>query len=87
MRSSIRKIAVTGVFIALPLAGVGVPASAALGTSSTPAVLPAPPPADPPTVAPPPPAPAPPIGREYNATEDWWVYSGAETGGGGGGGG
>lgn len=84
MRSSIKKLAMMGVFIALPIAGVGVPASAALEESSTPAVLLAPLPADPPTVAPPPPAPAPPIGREYNATEDWWV--GAEVGGGGGGG-
>jgi hypothetical protein len=90
MRSSISKIAVTGVFFALSIAGIGVPAYAAPGVPNAPAVLPAPLPADPPTDAPPPPAPPPPpgpIGREYNANEDWWVYSGGDAGAGGGGGG
>ena len=86
MRSSIGKIAVTAVFIALPIAGVRVPAYAVPGTSSTPAVRQAPLPADPPTDEPAPPAPAaPPIGREYLGEIDWWVSSGGEGGGGGGG--
>ena len=91
MRSSVTKIAVAGVFIALPIAAVGVPAYAAAGIPNAPVVLPAPPPADPPTDAPPPPAPAPPpqgpVGQEYNANNDWWVYSGGDAGAGGGGGG
>jgi hypothetical protein len=88
MRRSISKIAVAGVFIALPIAGVTVPAYAAPGIANAPAVLPAPLPADPPTDAPAPPAPppAPVTGREYNANDDWWAY-GSDAGAGGGGGG
>ena len=89
MRSNNTKIAVAGVLIALPIAAVGVPAYgyAAPGIPNAPAVLPAPLPADPPTIAPPPPAPPPPpVGREYNATEDWWSYGSDASGGGGGGG-
>jgi hypothetical protein len=91
MRRSITKIAVAGVFIALPIAGVTVPAYATPGIANAPAVLPAPLPADPPTDAPAPPAPPPapaPIGQEYNANNDWWAYgSSGDAGGGGGGGG
>jgi hypothetical protein len=87
MRRTITKIAVAGVFIALPVAGVTVPAFAAPGIANVPAVLPAPLPADPPpTIAPPPPAPPQPRGEELNAIEDWWAY-GSDAGGGGGGGG
>ena len=85
MRSSIRKIAVAGVVIALPIAGVNIPAYAASGMSATPAVLSAPLPADPPTDAPAPPAPAPPpVAQQNNSNNDWWVYSGGDAGGGGG---
>lgn len=86
--STITKIAVAGVLIAMPAAALSVPAVAAPGSSGTPSVLPAPPPADPPTDAPPPPAP-PQQNYEYynpNDANDWW-YNGSADGGGGGGGG
>jgi hypothetical protein len=86
--STITKIAVAGVLIAMPAAALSVPAFAAPGSSGTPSVLPAPPPADPPTDAPPPPAP-PQQNYEYynpNDANDWW-YNGSADGGGGGGGG
>jgi hypothetical protein len=79
VHSSIRKIAVAGVFVAVSAAGA-VPASAAAGlggTSNLPVVLPAAPPADPPQ--PPPPPPAQPSNGEYynpNDSEDWWPYAG-----------
>ncbi|MGB6516735.1 MAG: hypothetical protein WBF57_27870 [Mycobacterium sp.] len=85
--STITKIAVAGVLIAMPAAALSVPAFAAPGSSGTPSVLPAPPPADPPTDAPAPPAPPPapqaPAGEYYNPN-DWW-YNGSADGGGGGG--
>ena len=87
VRSTISKIAVTGVLIAIPAAALNVPAYATPGfggTPSTPAVL-SPPPADPPTVAPPPPAP-PQQNYEYYDPNDWY-NAGADGGGGGGGGG
>ena len=82
VRSTITKIAVAGVLIAIPAAAVRVPADAApgfSGTPSTPAVLQAPPPADPPGPAPPPAPPAQPSHGEYynpNDAEDWWPYAG-----------
>ena len=86
--STITKIAVAGVLIAMPAAALSVPAFAAPGSSGTPSVLPAPPPADPPTDAPPPPAP-PQQNYEYynpNDANDWWYNGGTDGGGGGGGG-
>ena len=91
-RSSITKVMVAMVLIAIPTAGVSISAYAAPGsTPNTPArygALPAPPPADPPTNTPqppappsPPPAPAPPGG--YNGG----YYCGTCDGGAGGGGG
>jgi hypothetical protein len=83
VRSTIRKIAVAGMLIAIPTAAVSVPACAAPGFGGTPntsAVLPAPPPADPPTDAPkpppPPPPPAQPPNGEYYNPNDWWPYAG-----------
>ena len=77
VRSSISKIAVTGVLIAIPTAAVSLPAYATPGfggAGNTPAVLPAPPPADPPTSAPqPPPPPPPPVNPE---ADDFWPYAG-----------
>ena len=86
--STITKIAVAGVLIAMPAAALSVPAFAAPGSSGTPSVLPAPPPADPPTDAPPPPAP-PQQNYEYYNPHDAndWSYNGGTDGGGGGGGG
>ena len=83
--STITKIAVAGVLIAMPAAALSVPAFAAPGSSGTPSVLPAPPPADPPTDAPPPPAP-PQQNYEYYNPNDWYNM-GSDGGGGGGGGG
>ena len=74
--STITKIAVAGVLVALPAAALSGPAYAAPASGGTPSVLPAPLPADPPTDAPqPPPAPAPaPAGEYYNTNDanDWW---------------
>ena len=90
-RSSITKIAVAGVLIAIPVAGVSVPAYATPGVGGasntlTPyGVHPAPPPAAPSTDAPEPPSPlpAPPQAPAY----DWWSYGQGDGGAGGGGGG
>ena len=91
VRSSTTKIAVAGVLIAIPTAGVSVPVHATPGfggTSNTLApygVHPAQPPAAPSTDAPepPPPPPAqPPVG-----VYDWWSYGAGDGGAGGGGGG
>ena len=74
-RSSIAKIAVAGVLIAIPTATASVPAYAAPGfggTPNTPAVLPAPLPSDPPTDAPQPPPP--PAQSTTGYTDDWWGY-------------
>jgi hypothetical protein len=82
VRSNVRKIAVTGVLIAVPTAAVSVPAFAAPGFGGTPnpqAVLPAPPPADPPPPPPPPPPTVQPGHGEYynpNDPNDWWPYAG-----------
>lgn len=81
LRSSIGVlVAVAGVLVAIPTAAVSVEAYAA---PHTPAVLPAPPPADsptnPPQPPPPPPAAAQPGHGEYyspNDSEDWWPYAG-----------
>jgi hypothetical protein len=91
-RSSITKVMVAMVLIAIPTAGVSVSAYAAPGGApNTPArygVLPAPPPADPatntpqPPPPPPPPAPTPPVGGH-----DGGYYCGGCDGGAGGGGG
>ena len=83
--STITKIAVAAMFVAIPAAAVSVPGYAA---ANTPAVLPAPPPADPPTDAPPPPAPPQQNYEYYNPNDSWynWYNSGADGGGGGGGG-
>jgi hypothetical protein len=89
LRSSITKIMVAMVLIAIPTAGVSVSAYAApASTPNTPArygVLPVPPPSDPPTNTsqppPPPPPPPPPAG-------DGGYYCGScgsQAGGGGGG--
>jgi hypothetical protein len=83
VHSSITKIAVAGMLIAIPTAALSLPAYAApglSGTPNTPAVLPAPPPADPPTNAPqppppPPPPPAPPQANQQQA-DDFWPYAG-----------
>jgi len=78
VRSNIRKIAVAGVLIAIPTAAVSLPAYAApglSGTPNTPAVLPAPLPADPPTNTPQPPPPPPPVNQQQEA-EDFWPYAG-----------
>ncbi len=86
--STVSKVAVAGVLIAIPAAALSVPAYATPGfggTPNTPAVLPAPPPADPPTDAPPPPAP-PQQNYEYYNPNDWYNYGGGDGGGGGGGG-
>jgi hypothetical protein len=90
-RSSIAKIVVAGVFIAIPTATVSGPAYAAPGfggTPNTPAVLPAPPPADPPTDAPqpPPPSPPPPPAPPRGGYNDYYCGSCGSQGGGGGGG-
>ncbi len=76
VRKSIPTIAVAGVLIAIPFAGVSVPAYA------TEAPRPAAPPTDAPEPPPPPPLPAMPA---QSSDYDWWT-SGAGTGGGGGGG-
>jgi hypothetical protein len=89
-RSSMTKVMVAMVLIAMPTAGVSVSAYAApTSTPNTPArygVLPAPAPADPPSNTPkpppPPPSPAPPAGG-YNGGD----YCGGCDGGAGGGGG
>jgi hypothetical protein len=91
VRSGITKTALVGVLIAIPTAGVSVPADATpgfAGTSNTPApygVHPAQPPAAPSTDAPepPPPPPAPAAVGDY----DWWSYGAGDGGAGGGGGG
>ena len=80
--SSIGKIAVAGVLLAISTAAVSVPAYAAPGfggTPNPPAFVPAPPPADPPTNAPQPPPPAQQSNGEYynpNDPNDWWPYAG-----------
>jgi hypothetical protein len=82
VRSNVGKIAVAGVLIAIPTAAVSVPAYAAPGfggVPNTPAVLPAPPPADPPPAPPPPSPTAQPSNGEYynpNDPNDWWPYAG-----------
>jgi hypothetical protein len=89
IRSSIPKIAVAGVLIAIPTAGVSVPVHATPGFGGAPNVLapygvhPAQPPAAPSTDAPePPPPPSPVVAPVY----DWWAYGQGDGGAGGGGG-
>jgi hypothetical protein len=95
VRSSITRIAVAGVLIAIPTAGVSVPVHATPGfggTSNMPApygVHPAQPPAAPSTdepepTPPPPPSTQPPVGA--GAGYDWGYGTDASGGGGGGGG-
>jgi hypothetical protein len=93
VRSSITKIAVAGVLIAIPMAGVSVPVHATPGFGGMSNTLapyglhPAQPPAAPSTDAPQPPAPPPPPPPPApRGGYDWWTY-GTDSGGGGGGGG
>jgi hypothetical protein len=91
-RSSITKVMVAMVLIAIPTAGVSVSAYATPGGSpNTPArygVLPAPPPADPPTNTPQPPQPpAPPTAPAPSPGNGEYYCGGCDGGAGGGGGG
>jgi hypothetical protein len=90
--NSITKMAVAGVLIAIPMAGVSVPVNATPGVSGTSNTLapngvhPAQPPAAPSTDEPQPPAPAP-APYQSPADYDWWSYGTGDGGAGGGGGG
>jgi hypothetical protein len=98
VRSSITKIAVAGVLIAIPTAGVSVPvhvhATPGFGGASNtlapyglhPAQPPAAPSTDAPEPPPPPPPPPRPPAQPPSGGYDWWTY-GTDGGGGGGGGG
>ncbi len=89
VRSSITKIAVAGVLIAIPTAGVSVPAHATPGFGGTSNTLapygmhPAQPPAAPSTDAPEPP-PQPQAQAQAPVVNDWWAYGTGADGGGGG---
>jgi hypothetical protein len=91
VRSSIPKIAVAGVLIAIPMAGVSVSAhatpvfSGASNTLAPSGLHPAQPPAAPVTDAPQPPTPAP-VPAQAPA-DDWWAFGSGDGGAGGGGGG
>jgi hypothetical protein len=91
VRNTVTKTAVAVALLAIPTAGVSIPAYATPGFGSTPDVLSAPPPADPPTDAPAPPAPPAPApqqpGYQPYDPNSWWYNGGADGGGGGGGGG
>lgn len=93
VRSSIPKIAVVGVLIAIPMAGVSVPVHATLGFGGMSNTLapygfhPAQPPAAPSTDAPAPPPPPPPPAQLPGGVYDWWAYGQGDGGAGGGGGG
>ena len=88
VRSGITKIAVAGVLIAIPAAGVSVPvhATPGFGGTSNPlglyGVHPPQSPATPSTNAPPPPPPPPPPAQP--PAYDSWAYGQAGGGGGGG---
>lgn len=92
VRSSIPKIAVAAVLIAIPTAGVSVPVHATLGFGGASNTLapyglhPAQPPAAPSTDTPSPPPPPPPPAPAPRGGYDWWTY-GTDSGAGGGGGG
>ncbi len=89
VRSSITKIAVAGVLIAIPTAGVSVPVHATPGFGGTSNTLapygmhPAQPPTAPSTDAPEPPPPPQPQ-AQAPVVYDWWAYGTGADGGGGG---
>ncbi len=89
VRSNITKIAVAGVLIAIPAAGVSVPVVATPGfggTSDAVALYGVHPPQAPSTDAPQPPAPLP-WPAQQSVDYDWWAYGQGDGGAGGGGGG
>jgi hypothetical protein len=90
-RSSITKVMVAMVLIAMPTAGVSVSAYAAPANTPNPparyGVLPAPPPADPPTNTPQPPQPPPTAAPPVAGNNGGDYYCGGCDGGAGGGGG